>query len=111
MPAASVTDVTGVTAPKAQAPELAAQLAQIDGARAALAAGDIQLALATLDRYDLDFLHGDLAPESLALRVEAYANRHDDVKVAELGEKFLSRYPSHPQARRVEAMMKAAGAR
>jgi hypothetical protein len=84
---------------------LVSELAMLDSAHKALDSGDTQLALATLDRHDLEFAHGDLAPESLVLRIEAYAQRRDDVKVRELGQSFLSRYPAHPQSGRVQLLM------
>jgi hypothetical protein len=91
--------------PAETAEELVSELALLDRAHRALDSGDTQLALSTLDRRDLEFVHGDLAPESVALRIEAYAQRRDGVKVRELGQSFLSRYPTHPQARRVQSLM------
>jgi hypothetical protein len=85
--------------------DLVSELAMLDSAHKALDSSDTQLALATLDRHDLEFAHGDLAPESLALRIEAYAQRRDGAKVRELGQSFLSRYPAHPQSRRVQLLM------
>jgi hypothetical protein len=85
--------------------DLVSELALLDGAHRALDAHDTGLALVTLDRRDLEFVHGDLAPESLALRIEAYAQRHDDAKVRELAQRFLSRYPAHPQSRRVQSIL------
>ena len=52
-------------------------------------------------------LAGGIRVSKSSLRVEAYALRHDGVKVTELGERFLAQYPSHPEARRVSAFMKA----
>jgi TolA-binding protein len=100
-----------VAPPKAPAPELAGELALLDRAHAALDSGDTQLALATLDRHDLEYMNGGLAPEALLLRIEAYARRHDDVKVTELGARFLSRYPGHPQAPQVAERMKTSAGR
>jgi hypothetical protein len=91
--------------PAETAEELVSELALLDRAHRALDSDDTQLALSTLDRRDLEFVHGDLAPESLALRIEAYAQRRDEVKVRELGQSFLSRYPTHPQVRRVQSLM------
>jgi outer membrane protein assembly factor BamD (BamD/ComL family) len=91
--------------PNESAEELVSELALLDRAHRALDSADTPLALSMLDRRDLEFVHGDLAPESLALRIEAYAQRRDGVKVRELGQSFLSRYPSHPQVRRVQSLM------
>jgi hypothetical protein len=85
--------------------DLVSELAMLDSAHKALDSSDTQLALATLDRHDLEFAHGDLAPESLVLRIEAYAQRRDGAKVRELGQTFLSRYPSHPQSGRVQLLI------
>jgi hypothetical protein len=100
-----------VAPPKAPAPELAGELALLDRAHAALDSGDTQLALATLDRHDLEYMNGGLAPEALLLRIKAYARRHDDVKVTELGARFLSSYAGHPEAPQVAEMMKASAGR
>jgi hypothetical protein len=91
--------------------DLVSELALLDVARRALDSGDTSHALTTLDRHDLEFAHGDLAPESLALRIEVYAQRRDDGKVRELGQSFLAQYPTHPQSRRVRALIDASGHR
>jgi hypothetical protein len=93
-----------VDAPVSPAPGLASELKLMDGANAALDSGDADLALTLLDRHDLEFLHGRLAPEALELRIRAYALRHDDAKVAELGRAFLARYPDSPLVPRVRAL-------
>jgi outer membrane protein assembly factor BamD (BamD/ComL family) len=77
----------------------------MDGATAALDSGDARLALTLLDRHDLEFLHGQMAPEALELRIRAYGLRHDDAKVVELGRAFLSRYPDNPLVPRVRALI------
>jgi len=88
---------------------LVAELAPIDAARAAFDSGDTTLALDQINRHDLDFPHGQLAPEALALRVEIYASRHDDAKVRELTTRFLASYPTHPDAARMRALADRAG--
>jgi hypothetical protein len=108
-PTPSVPSVAGVagtsTASVPKSPDLAIELAPLDAAHAALDAGDTALALSELDRHDRAFPRGRLAPEALALRIEAYAKRQDDAKVLELARTFLSRYPAHPQARRVQSFV------
>jgi hypothetical protein len=86
-------------------PGLSSELDLVDRANAALDSGDAQRAITLLDRHDLDFLHGRLAPEALELRIRAYALRHDDVKVVDLGKTFLSRYPDSPLVPRVRALI------
>lgn len=84
--------------------DLAKELALLDTARVALDSGDTTLAIHQLDRHDLDYLHGQLAPDALALRIEVYARRGDDSKVRELSRAFLGQYPDHPQAPRVRRL-------
>jgi hypothetical protein len=88
-----------------EAPPLSSELTLMDQANAALDSGDANRAMTLLDRHDLEFLHGRLAPEALELRIRAYAQRRDDAKVAELGRAFLSRYPESPLVPRVRALL------
>jgi len=90
---------------------LLSELTPLDSARAALNAGDTSLALDQLNRHDLDYPSGQLAPETLALRIDVYAARHDDAKLVELTQRFLARYPGNPQAARVRSIADAAGNR
>jgi TolA-binding protein len=87
---------------------LVAELVPLDAARAAFDSGNAALALEKLNRHDLDFPHGQLAPEAIALRVEIYDARHDNAKVLELTGRFLARYPSHPQAAQMRAIAEIA---
>ena len=98
-------------APHAPRSELVEELALLDGARAALDSGDTDLAVRQLDRHDLDYVHGQLGPDALALRIDVYARRGDDAKVAELSRSFLARYPDHPQAPRVQVFIGTGGGR
>jgi hypothetical protein len=81
------------------------EIALVDRAHAALESGDTRLALETLDRRDLDFPSGLLGPESIELRVEAYAQRGAGAKGGELGTAFLAKYPTHPLAKKVQSLM------
>jgi hypothetical protein len=85
--------------------DLPKELALLDAARAALDTGDTALAIERLDRHDLDYARGQLAPDALALRIEVYAKRGDRVKVGELSRGFLARYPEHPEAPRVREIV------
>jgi hypothetical protein len=102
-PAANTTNAP--EAPTQSKPALSDELRLVDGATRAIESGDAELALALLDRHDLEFLHGQMAPEALELRVRAYALRHDDVKVGDLGRGFLARYPDSPLVPRVRALV------
>ncbi len=104
-PTAVTTTVLAGLTPPADKTGLLQELIPLDAAHAAFDAGDDALAMRHLDRHDLDYPHGQLAPEALALRVEIYARRHDDTKVDELGRRFLARYPEHPQTARVQAIL------
>jgi len=112
VPVAAATEGAPVLEPKAAPPigkpGLGDQLARIEAARGAVARGDADDAIAKLDRYDLDFPGGALYPESLVLRVEAYALRHDATKVEELGRRYLAAYPDSPLAKRVQKLMSEA---
>ncbi len=89
-------------------PGLLDEVTPLDAARAALEAGDTGLALERINRHDLDFPHGQLAPEALALRTEVYARRGDAVRVRALGGEFVARYPTHPQVGRVKGFLASA---
>jgi outer membrane protein assembly factor BamD (BamD/ComL family) len=86
-------------------PPLEDEVALVHQAHSALASGDTPRALAILDRHDLDYIHGALAPEALEVRIEAYVQRHDETKVAELAQAFLSRYPGHPLTGKVRSLL------
>jgi hypothetical protein len=88
--------------------DLLEELAFLDRARAALDSGDTVLAIRELDRHDLEYLHGQLASDALALRIEVYASRRDEAKVTELARSFLARFPDHPQAPLVRRLVEHA---
>ena len=81
------------------------ELAILDDARAALNSGDTEHAIRQLDRHDLEYEHGQLAPDAQALRIEVYGRRRDEAKVTELSRVFLARYADHPQAPRVREIL------
>jgi hypothetical protein len=96
--------LSSAPSPTPASSSLLAELSPIDAARAALDSENPALALEQLNRHDLDFPHGQLGPEALALRIEVYASWHDDSKVRELTQRFLTQYPDHPQAARIKSM-------
>jgi outer membrane protein assembly factor BamD (BamD/ComL family) len=86
---------------------LPAELRLIDEAKDALTAGDTARVIERVDRYDLAFPSPHLAAEALALRIEAYALRHDRARVQSLSDAFLASYPQHPVAARVRLLRDA----
>jgi len=81
------------------------QVASIDRARAALAAGDAREAVAQTDDYEARFPHGSLLQEATVLRVEALLRLGDRSRAHEVGERFLAAYPTSPHAARVRQML------
>jgi len=82
---------------------LAAELALVDGARAALRAGRAQQALRLLDRRDAEHPRGAFAIESTVLRIEALSRVGERSRAIALGGQFLDRHPNSPLAQRVRA--------
>jgi TolA-binding protein len=81
------------------------QVASIDRARAALAAGDAREAVAQTDDNEARFPHGSLLQEATVLRVEALLRLGDRSRAHEVGERFLAAYPTSPHAARVRQML------
>jgi hypothetical protein len=77
------------------------EIALIDGARAALAAGAPAQALSLLDRYRARHPQGLLLPEALAMRIEAIDRRGEHARARALARTFLAEYPTSPLAQRV----------
>src|SRR5262249_30266843 len=70
-------------------PPLTDEVASLDTARQALAAGDASRALRALDDYDRKSHGGVLGPESTVIRIEALALRGDRASATRLGKAFL----------------------
>jgi hypothetical protein len=68
----------------------------IEAARDAVARGDSNGALRTLDNYDATHPNGSLKAESAALRVQAVSNTGNDVKARNLANDFEKEYPTSP---------------
>jgi hypothetical protein len=79
-------------APSAAPPEAQA----IEAARDAVARGDSNGALRTLDNYDATHPNGSLKAESAALRVQAVSNTGNDAKARNLANDFEKKYPTSP---------------
>lgn len=97
------------TAPSAAPAQqtLADEVAVLDRAREALAAGDPQRAFAALEKHDGQFAGGLLGPEAEVLRVEAAALRGDSVEVQRFANQFFARYPDSPLIGRVRKIVSA----
>jgi len=94
--------------PSPRGPSLADELAVLDGAKRLLDAGDSLGALVALDRYGRAFPRGHLAPEALALQVEAF-ERHGDHALAEAHyRRLVALYPDAPSRERLAMLLGAA---
>jgi hypothetical protein len=114
--AAAVVDVDKAAPPAAlrtikpdantKADSVAAELAAIDGARAALARGDANGALARLDSYARTYPRGRLSLEAEVLRIDALARSGQTAAASKRAEAFLRRHPNSVLASRVRGYLK-----
>lgn len=81
--------------------ELADQIALVDAARSALAAGGAQRALSIVSKYQSEFPNGTFRPEVSAVKVEALVKLGRTVEARALAERFLVAYGPSPLADRV----------
>jgi hypothetical protein len=109
-PAVSTPAQSTAIAPKPSADDedVAREVEELDTARAALAAGDVDETIEKLNRHDLAFARGRLRPESLAVRIQAYAAKHDVTKVRDLAAAFRAEYPGHPFVARLDTIVVSA---
>lgn len=87
--------------PAASAAALRAELSALDAARAALAGGNPQGALALLDSYDRANPRGLLRLEAEVLRIDALAKSGRTEAAKKRAEAFLARHPNSVLASRV----------
>jgi hypothetical protein len=87
---------------------LAAEVAVVDSARAALAAGDDARGLAELARYEQQFSEARLLPEVLFLRMEASARlgRRGEARAA--AARLVEGFPKSPHVSRARALLREA---
>jgi hypothetical protein len=85
-------------------PRLAEEVAALDRARR-LVANEPTKALRVLDDYEQRFPSGDLAPEALVLRVEAFVRAGERARAESLGLAYLSRHPRSPHAKRIRTIL------
>jgi outer membrane protein assembly factor BamD (BamD/ComL family) len=83
---------------------LAAEVAALDAARTAAAAGELDRTLRLLDRYHYEFPAGELAADADVVAIEARAAQGDHAEVARLAARFLARYPNDPHAAEVRRL-------
>ncbi|WP_438038074.1 hypothetical protein [Sorangium sp. So ce128] len=96
------------SAPGAPIDALGEQVAMIDRARDALAAGDAAGCLAALDAHDSKFPRSAMGEEATVLRIEALIRLGDRARAAELGQRFLASRPTSAHASGVRALLGAA---
>jgi len=82
-----------------------AELATLEQARSALAAGDPAHALSILDSYGATFPRAAMAPEATVLRIEALVRAGDRPAATRVGEAFLASHPQSPYAARVRSLL------
>jgi hypothetical protein len=86
-------------------PNLAAEVAALDRARVALAAGDAARAVRELDQYQKDFPRGILGQEALVLRIEALVRSGNAAAARALADRFLRASPGSPHAARIRTLV------
>jgi hypothetical protein len=88
---------------------LTEEIASLDVAREALAAGNAARALQDLDQHDRDFPRALLGHEATVLRIEALTQRGDHASAARLGTAFLAAHPRSPHASHIRSLIGATG--
>ena len=101
----SVTSTADRSAKVSAASSFQEQLALLEAARSALARGDSEGCLRTLDRYDERFRNGLFSDEIAVMRIEALAARGDRARARALGDAFLARSPDSAYASRVRSIL------
>jgi len=83
---------------------LGAEVAALDAAREAAAAGDPDEALRLVDRYRYDFPAGELAADAEVVAIEALVAKGDHAEATRRAERFLARAPHDPHAAEVRRL-------
>lgn len=81
--------------------ELANQIALVDAARTALAAGNAQRALSLARQYQGEYANGAFGPEASAVKIEALVKLGRMTEARTLAERFVAAYGPGPLAERV----------
>jgi len=90
------------------AADLPAEVAALDAARQALAAGNAGDALRRIGLYERDFPGGVLREEATVLRIEALLRRGDRAGARALATRFLAMAPSSTHATRIRSLLNEA---
>jgi len=86
---------------------LALEVAALDDARRALAAGNAAGVLTRLQGYESRFPEARMLPEALYLRLEAFTLNGDSVNARGVAPQILQNYPTSPQASRARVVLAA----
>jgi hypothetical protein len=106
--AASSTLARAHAAPSATGRSLAEEVASLDRARTALAAGGPAAALSELNRHEKEFPRGALAVEAMVLRIEALS-RSNRAAAVSLASGFLKAHPQSPYSARIRSLVPEVG--
>ena len=92
--------------PRPAVSAFAEQVALLDRARTALAAGDAARTRQLVDDYETRFRDGAFSQEADVLRIEAMVQQGDQASARRAGTRFLSAHPTSPHATRVRALLR-----
>jgi hypothetical protein len=81
------------------------EVATLERARRAIAAGDGASAIAVVDGYDARYPGGSLSQESTEIRIDALLRRGDRTTAERLASRFIAAHPSSPYVRRIRALL------
>jgi hypothetical protein len=98
-------DAPGTAVPEPRASTVRSELAMLDAARGAMAAGAPHRALSILDAYSTRFPSGAMAPEAAVLRVEGLVKAGDRAAAKRLADAILANDPGSPYLERLESML------
>jgi hypothetical protein len=101
----TVTAAPSAAAVPLDAETLAEEVKSVDGARAALAAGQAARALSLLDEYERRFDERRFAPEALYLRMEALVSLGRTAQARATAEHLLATYPNSPHGARARVVL------
>ena len=98
-------DVPWTAMPEPRASTVRSELAMLDAARGAMAAGAPRRALSILDAYSTRFPGGAMAPEAAVLRVEGLVKAGDRSAAKRFADAFLANDPESPYLERLQSIL------
>ncbi len=104
-PVAPVPARASSATPASSASILAVETAALDEARAKIASGDPNGALALLDAFDARHPRAMLRDEAVVLRIESLAASGERARATALARSFLAQHPESPYARRLRSRL------